>query len=172
MQHPPASESASQHPFVLQPVFSTEDLASIASRTSKKTRQAIEAAILKSRRKEQLRSDIAAAVQLNDSLNPAPRKRRRIDRYAPPLPPAPPGSPFVNSEPAQWSPLHMCWLHSPPRCGQLPAKSKQLELGEWAALTMQRFTSRLKELSWTFLHWWRSRSGKHSSSSMTDTRPL
>jgi hypothetical protein len=36
MQHPPASECADQQPLVLQPVFSEEDLASIASRTSKR----------------------------------------------------------------------------------------------------------------------------------------
>ena len=88
---------ASPQPLVLQPVFSEEDLASIASRTSKKARQAVKAAILKRRLEEQLQSDMAAAVQLKNSLNPAPRQRRRIERYTPPLPPAPPESPFVDS---------------------------------------------------------------------------
>ena len=80
-------------------------MASIASRTSKKARQAARAAILKRRLNEQLQSDMAATVQLNDSLNPAPRQRRRIERYTPPLPPAPPESPFLDSEPAQ----HACY---------------------------------------------------------------
>ena len=55
MQHPPVGECADQQPLlVLQPVFSEEDLASIASCTSKKARQAVKAAILKRRRAEQL----------------------------------------------------------------------------------------------------------------------
>ena len=68
MQHPLASECAVQPPLVLQPVFSEEDWNSINSRTSKRARQACKAAILKRQRNDQLQSDLAAAIQLNDSL--------------------------------------------------------------------------------------------------------
>lgn len=44
----------------VQPVFSEEDLASMASRTSKRARQACRAAILKRQRGEQLQSDLQA----------------------------------------------------------------------------------------------------------------
>ena len=114
MQHPLASECAVQQPLVLQPVFSEEDWNSINSRTSKRARQACKAAILKRQRDEQLQSDLAAAVQLNDSLNPAPRQRRAIERYTPPLPPAPPESPFVDSPPAQRVPFRAPVQTAPP----------------------------------------------------------
>jgi hypothetical protein len=114
MQHPLASECAVQPPLVLQPVFSEEDWNSINSRTSKRARQACKAAILKRQRDEQLQSDLAAAVQLNDSLNPAPRQRRAIERYTPPLPPAPPESPFVDSVPAQHAPCRAPVEFTPP----------------------------------------------------------
>ena len=104
MQHPPASECAAQQRLVLQPGFSEEDLASIASHTSNRARQICRAAILKRQRGEQLQSDMAAAVQLNSSLNPPPRQRRAIERYTPLVPPAPPKSSFVGSVPAQHAP--------------------------------------------------------------------
>ena len=113
MQHPLASE-CSVWPLVLQPVFSDEDRESINSRTSKRARQACKAAILKRQCGEQLQSDLAPAVQLNNSLNPALRQRRAIERYTPPLPPAPPESSFVDSPPAQRVPFRPPVQSAPP----------------------------------------------------------
>ena len=82
-----------QQPMALQPVFSEEDLASISSHNSKKARQNCKRGILKRIRSEQLEADAAFALQVNDSLNPAPRRRCSVVRYAPPSPPRAPEAP-------------------------------------------------------------------------------
>ena len=71
----------------------------------------------------------------------------------------------------QWNLPHLCWLRSTPSCEQLPANSRRLGFGSRTTPTMQRFTSGLNQISWTFLPWQRNRSGKLGSRSMVDTQP-
>ena len=98
MQCPPVVACDDHQQLVaLHQVFSEEDLASISSHNSKKARQNCRRGILKRIRSEQLEADAAFALQLNDSLNPAPRRRCSVVRYAPPSPPIAPEAPPLET---------------------------------------------------------------------------
>ena len=98
MQCPPVVACDDHQQLVaLHQVFSEEDLASISSHNSKKARQNCRRGILKRIRSEQLEADAAFALQVNDSLNPAPRRRCSVVRYAPPSPPIAPEAPPLGT---------------------------------------------------------------------------
>ena len=76
MQCPPVVECDDlQPPLALPPLFSEGDTASISSLKSKKARRTRRLAISKRMLQDRMNADAAMALQLNNSLNPAPRRR-------------------------------------------------------------------------------------------------